>query len=159
MRNLRLTRTIGSGSFGTVYQAELSSGQGFRRQVAVKVLHRHQPDSDMFLSRIRDEARLLGLLQDAAILKVLDMVSRAGRDAVVMEYVDGVDLDTLAKGGHAPPPRVLAELGSEPAMVDLAVRLLRGQGTHVTCDVKHKHFTCDDGPLGQAAALPAKARR
>lgn len=112
MRTLTLIRTLGAGAFGTVYLAELSSGQGFRRQVAVKVLQRHHPDSEMFLSRIRDEARLLGLLQDDSILKVLDMVRLDDRDAVVMEYVEGVDLDSLVDAGSGPPPRVLAELGA-----------------------------------------------
>ncbi len=104
MRTIQLTRTIGAGAFGTVYLAELSSGQGFRRQVAVKVMQQHLPDSEMFLSRIRDEARLLGLLQDDSILKVLDMVRLGGRDAVLMEFVEGADLDSLVTGGHAPPP-------------------------------------------------------
>ena len=112
MRSLLFTRTLGAGAFGTVYLAELSSGQGFRRQVAVKVLQRHHPDSQMFLSRIRDEARLLGLLQDDSILKVLDMVHLQGRDAVIMEYVEGVDLDSLVESGNPPPGRVLAELGA-----------------------------------------------
>ena len=99
MRTLTFIRTLGAGAFGTVYLAEFSSGQGFRRQVAVKVLLRSQADNEMFLSRIRDEARLLGLLQDDAILKVLDMVQIEGMDAVVMEYVEGVYLDTRAREG------------------------------------------------------------
>jgi eukaryotic-like serine/threonine-protein kinase len=115
MRALTFSRTIGSGAFGTVYLAELSSGQGFRRQVAVKVLHGHRPDSEMFLTRIRDEARLLGLLRDDAILKVLDMVRVGGRDGVVMEYVEGIDLDSLIDSHQGPPPRGLAELGSAVA--------------------------------------------
>jgi serine/threonine-protein kinase len=115
MRSLSFQRTIGAGAFGTVYLAELSSGQGFRRQVAVKVLHRKAGDDEMLLTRIRDEARLLGLLQDDAILKVLDMVQVDGLDAVVMEYVEGIDLETLVERGEGPPPRALAELGAAVA--------------------------------------------
>jgi serine/threonine protein kinase len=115
MRALSFTRTIGAGAFGTVYLADFSSGQGFRRQVAVKVLNGDRPQSEMFLSRIRDEARLLGLLQDDAILKVLDMVRVRGRDAVVMEFVEGLDLDSISESGASPSPRALAELGSAVA--------------------------------------------
>lgn len=111
MRTLHLQQTLGAGAFGTVYLAELTSGQGFRRRVAVKVLMGSGPEGDLFLSRIRDEARLLGLLQDEAILKVLDMVRFDGRDAVLMEFVDGCDLDSLVAGASV-PPRVVAEVGS-----------------------------------------------
>ena len=115
MRTLTFIRTLGAGAFGTVYLAEFSSGQGFRRQVAVKVIQKNRPETEMFLARIRDEARLLGLLQDDAILKVLDMTQVDGLDAVVMEYVEGADLDTLMREGEPPPPRALAELAAAVA--------------------------------------------
>ncbi len=115
MRQLTFIRTVGAGAFGTVYQAELQSGRGFQRQVAVKIIQVGGPDGAMFLSRIRDEARLLGLLHDDAILKVLDMVQVDGRDAVVMEYVEGVDLDGIVRVEHPAPGRALAELGATVA--------------------------------------------
>ena len=124
-------RTIGAGAFGTVYLAEFSSSQGFRRQVAVKVLHGDRPQSEMFLTRMRDEARLLGLLQDDAILNVLDMVRIQGRDAVVMEYVEGLDLDTIEEAGSSPSPRALAELGSAVAGAHFS-----GAAARETCENK-----------------------
>ena len=104
MRSLTFLKTLGAGAVGTVYLAELSSGQGFRRQVAVKVLHKDRPDSDLFLTRIRDEARLLGLLQDDAILKVLDMVQVNNQDAVILEYVEGADLESVVGPLETDPP-------------------------------------------------------
>ena len=115
MRSLHFLKALGSGAFGTVYLAELGSEQGFRRNVAVKVIHGSRPGGDMFLSRIRDEARLLGLLQDDAILQVIDMIRINGQDAVIMEYVEGVDLEHVVKANQTPPPRALAELGSAVA--------------------------------------------
>lgn len=112
MRQLQLKSALGSGSFGTVYRADLLGAQGVRRAVAVKVLSRNHEGRDMFLARIRDEARLLGLLEDDHILKVLELVQVDGRDAVLMEYVDGVDLATLVEQRLAPPPRALASLGA-----------------------------------------------
>ncbi len=114
MRNLRFNRTVGAGAFGTVYHAELISGQGFRRAVAVKVLLQ-RPDSEMFLARIRDEARLLGMLQDDAILKVLDMARLENRDAIIMEFVEGVDLEAIIEQELTIPPRALAEIGAAVA--------------------------------------------
>jgi len=116
MRSLSFIRSIGSGAFGTVYLAELSSRQGFRRQVAVKVLHKQNPaDGEQLLSRIRDEARLLGLLQDDIIIKVLEIARVSQRDAVLMEYVEGVDLQSVLEAGLRPPPRALADIGAQVA--------------------------------------------
>lgn len=112
MRALHFQRVIGAGAFGTVYLAELVADKDFRRQVAVKVLQRDQPNAQNFMARVRDEARLLGLLQDDHILKVLEIVSVDGCDAVVMEYVEGLDLAALIAAGQRPPARALAELGA-----------------------------------------------
>ena len=112
MRQLTFQRVIGSGAFGTVYLAELVGARGFRRSVAVKVLLAGSDEQEMFLSRVRDEARLLGLLHDEHILRVLELVRIGERDGVVMEYVEGVDLSALIAAGDRPPPRALAELGA-----------------------------------------------
>ncbi len=106
---------VGAGAFGTVYLADLVADRGFRRQVAVKVLQREHPSAESFMARVRDEARLLGLLQDDHILKVMEIVAVNGRDAVVMEYVEGVDLAALIAAGHLPPARALVELGAAVA--------------------------------------------
>ncbi|MSP55469.1 MAG: serine/threonine protein kinase [Myxococcales bacterium] len=111
MRALHFQRVVGSGAFGAVYLCDLVADKGFRRQVAVKVLQQDHPNSQMFMSRVRDEARLLGLLQDDHILKVLEIVAVDGRDAVVMEFVEGLDLAVLIEAKHRPPARALAELG------------------------------------------------
>lgn len=110
MRTLTFNHVIGSGAMGTVYKAELRvpSG-GFTRQCAVKVLKRGSPDQEPFRARMRDEARLLGMLQDEHILGVSELVRVEGRDAVVMEYVEGVDLSDLLNAGTV-PARALAEL-------------------------------------------------
>jgi serine/threonine protein kinase len=113
MRSISFIRSIGSGAFGTVYLADLSSRQGFHRQVAVKVLHRQSSnEGEQLLSRIRDEARLLGLLQDDIIIKVIEIARIASHDAVLMEYIEGVDLQSVLDAGHRPPPRALAEIGA-----------------------------------------------
>lgn len=99
---------------GAVYHAELRVPGGFRRPCAVKVILDGGPDRDHFVARMRDEARLLGMLQDEQILGVSELVMVAGRDAVIMEYVDGVDLSDIVSKGPI-PPRALAELGAEMA--------------------------------------------
>ncbi len=114
MRTLTFNRIIGTGSFGTVYHAELRVPRGFSRQCAVKVMKSTSPDQEHFRARMRDEARLLGMLQDEQILGVSELVRCDGRDIVVMEYVEGVDLSDIIDS-HRVPPRALAELGAEMA--------------------------------------------
>jgi len=116
MRRLSLHHAIGSGAFGTVYAAELAGDRGMRRKVAVKVISgQHGSQREDFVKRVRDEARLLGLLQDESILAVLDLLEVDGRDCVVMEWVDGVDLSKLVAAGWRMPPRALATFGATVA--------------------------------------------
>jgi serine/threonine protein kinase len=114
MRSLFFNRVIGTGAMGTVYHAELRADRGFSRTCAVKVMRATAPDQEHFRARMRDEARLLGMLQDEHILGVSELVRVEGRDCVVMEYVEGVDLADLVKS-RIVPPRALAELGAEIA--------------------------------------------
>lgn len=114
MRTLTFNRLIGSGAMGSVYHAELRVPRGFVRSCAVKLMKAQGPDREHFMKRIRDEARLLGMLQDEQVLGVSELVQVDGFDAVVMEYVDGVDLSELITK-HRVPPRALAELGAEIA--------------------------------------------
>lgn len=101
---------------GTVYHADLKVPRGFQRVCAVKVMKATGPDRDHFVTRMRDEARLLGMLQDEQVLGVSELVMVEDRDAVIMEYVDGIDLADLIKVARV-PPRALAELGAEIAGV------------------------------------------
>ena len=115
MNTLHVTKTLGAGAFGTVYQAEFTDESGVARLVALKVIQHQRPQTAMFKSRIRDEARLLQLLSNEAILDVLTMVKINDMDAVVMEFVDGVDAATLLQSGHRPDPKSIAELGATVA--------------------------------------------
>ena len=112
MRTLTPTETIGSGAFGTVYKANLTSEKGFSRTVAVKVVLQDHADKEMFIKRMRDEARLLGLLQDAQILKVIDLLQINERDAIIMEYIDGIDLSQAVGKGQLPPFRAVMQIGA-----------------------------------------------
>ncbi|TNE92606.1 MAG: serine/threonine protein kinase [Deltaproteobacteria bacterium] len=114
MRTLTFNRVVGTGAMGTVYHAELRVPGGFTRTCAVKVMKEQGPDHEHFVTRMRDEARLLGMLNDEAILGVSELLQVEGRDAVVMEFVDGADLWETTRR-HPVPPRALAELGAEVA--------------------------------------------
>ncbi len=92
-----------------MYLAEMSTSSGFVKTVAIKVLREDVQDHEQVASRLRDEARLLGMLRHPAIVRADDLITIAGRPAVVMEYVPGVNLSWLInpkRCATAMPPSV-----------------------------------------------------
>lgn len=86
----RILSELGRGGMGRVYLAE-QTGDGFRRQVALKVIARGaRADIER---RARDEQRILAALEHPGIARFYD----AGRTAdgdwyLALEYVEGSDL-------------------------------------------------------------------
>ncbi len=101
-RRYHVLEAVGKGGFGTVYRAEMVDAGGFSKQVALKVLNPELADSDEIAERLRDEARMLGLLHHRAVVRVDGMLLLNDRWTVVMEYVDGVDLKKLLSQGAIP---------------------------------------------------------
>jgi serine/threonine-protein kinase len=100
----------------------MRGSDGFRKVVAVKMMRAHEmPEED--LRRFRDEARILGLVRDRAIVSVDPPTRLAGRLAVVMEYIEGCSAATLVRQG-AVPVSVALEITQEIARVlDKVARL------------------------------------
>jgi len=94
-RRFKFLKELASGGFGKVYLAEMITGDDFSSAVAIKVLHARWTSNHEVVSRSRDEARLLGRLRHANIVRVEDLTAISGQCAVVMEYLDGVDVRTV----------------------------------------------------------------
>jgi len=118
-RRFELIERIGAGAFGEVFLANQISGAGFSRAVALKLLHPERFDEDDAARRIRDEARVLGRLHHPHIVTVMDLVRLDTQWAVVMEHVEGADLEhvllALAKAGRVFPAAAVLELVSHVA--------------------------------------------
>jgi serine/threonine protein kinase len=95
-RRFRVMKEIAEGGFGKVYLAEMISGD-FSTVVVLKLLHGKWADHKEIVQRSRDEARVLGRLRHPNIVRVDDLTSIQGQCAVVMEYVEGVNLKVLLK--------------------------------------------------------------
>ena len=115
-RRFRILETIGKGGFGTVYRAEMTDSGGFSKQVALKLMTYDGDASDDIARRMRDEARILGLIRHRAVVGVNSLVPLQEGWGVVMEYVPGCDLSTAIKNKrHRPPPGVVLEIIEEVA--------------------------------------------
>jgi eukaryotic-like serine/threonine-protein kinase len=113
-RRYEIEVPLGKGGFGTVYRARFVGEGGFSKVVALKVLNENMQDLDEVLARLRDEARLLGMLRHRAIVRADRLVRLANRWAVVMEYVEGADLKRIVSATTV-PPGVAVEIVGEVA--------------------------------------------
>jgi len=112
-RRFHFMREIASGGFGSVHLAKVVHADGFSRIVAVKLLKSQWTDSEEIARRMRDEARLLGLLRHRHIVDVLDLTSIDGRVAVIMEYLEAVDLRCVTQALTAADERMSARAALE----------------------------------------------
>lgn len=114
MDKLELGQVLGTGGFGEVRLATLSTPGGLQRLVAVKLMHPASSDQDTAVRRLRAEARLLASLDHPTVVAVEDLTEIDGRLALVMEYVPGSDMMELMRAGDL-PLRVALEALSQVA--------------------------------------------
>ncbi len=112
-RSYRIAEILGRGAFGAVYLAD-TVGTGICRRVAIKVLRPEQAAIPGLIERLRDAARMLSMIRHRAIVRVDDLVEMDGDWSVVMEYVEGCDIEALVAEGPF-PPRVALEIAEEIA--------------------------------------------
>jgi len=93
----RLLHKIGEGGMADVFLAERLGDDGFRTRVALKRLHRGLAMDTYFIRQLVREARLLGQLEHANIVRVYDLKRIGDEYYVVMEFVDGIDLAQVIK--------------------------------------------------------------
>ncbi len=108
-RKLRVTRQLGAGGMGVVYEAiQVHLG----RRVAVKVIHPRDSDSREARARFVREARAQAQLPLEHIVQVLDVDMLPDGDLyMVMEYLDGRDLKReLTKRGALPVAEAVSYL-------------------------------------------------
>ncbi|SPT54383.1 Serine/threonine-protein kinase PrkC [Actinomyces bovis] len=125
----QLAERIALGGMGEVWRAtDLRSG----RAVAVKILRPELQGDEIFLSRLRAEAKNASGLRHPNLAVVLDAGERQGSGWIVMELVQGRPLsDILAERGTMPPEEILTIL----AQVARALQVVHDAGV-VHRDVK-----------------------
>jgi len=124
----QLQQLVARGGMGAVYLARYRDEADFECEVAIKLLRRDVGEPEELGRRLRDEARLLGLLRHPAIVRVDRLTLLDGRWALVMEYVDGLDLRQLASSLRVPTGVALEIVEVVADALDAAGRACDPQG-------------------------------
>jgi len=95
--NYKLLRHLGTGGMSSVYLAE---HKHMRQLRAIKVLPQHRVNDSSYLGRFYREARAAAALDHANIVRAYDVDNDGDNHYLVMEYVEGTDLQkTIATQG------------------------------------------------------------
>ena len=97
--NYRLLDHLGSGGMSNVYLAEHVLMQ---RRVAIKVLPANRVADTSFLDRFHFEGQAVAALDHPNIVRAYDLGSEGRIHYLVMEYIEGCDLEELV--GRTGPP-------------------------------------------------------
>jgi serine/threonine-protein kinase len=104
----RLDRRLGGGGMAEVFVGAKIGAEGFSRKVAIKRVLPGASDDAGFARLFVAEAQISSQLVHPNIVSVLDFDRDAqGRLFLVMELVDGKDLDALVGSGLLPLPVVI----------------------------------------------------
>lgn len=106
-QRFEIEQIVAAGTFGAVCRVrDLLSGQ----RVAAKVLKFEHVDNPRVVARIRDEAALLSRLDHPVIVRVRELVEVHDRPVLLMEWIDGLNLEEILgrTTGGLPVPIALA---------------------------------------------------
>jgi serine/threonine-protein kinase len=122
----QLVASMEQGGLSTVWQGVARSSEVFARPVAVKVMKREFAHvGGPYLSMFLEEARIGARLQHANLIQVLDFITettiRGPVYCLVMEWVDGLNLKSLAR-----IERDAGRTMSWPLVATIGLRVLRG---------------------------------
>lgn len=109
----RILKPLGRGGMGAVYLGEHSE---LHRRVAIKVLVGKGAREPVALERLFREARAVAALDHPNIVRLYDVCQNEGARFLVMEHVDGTDLNALlARDGAQPIARATGYISQAAA--------------------------------------------
>ena len=117
----QITDHIASGAYGDVFRACVKGLGGFERVFALRTLRDDLVPSEAFRGTLEAEIRVAGLLSHGNIVQVLDLGQEGDTPYVVMEFVDGVDVETVLGRIHDKGVRLPV-----PHAVHIAMEVLKG---------------------------------
>ena len=133
---------LGQGAMGTVYRGR---DEMLDRDVAVKVMSKGLADADA-RGRFLREARAAARLQHPNIVVIYELGEHEGAPFMVLELLEGVDLQRAIDGGIRPDPR---------ATLPVVLQLLAGLGHAHEHGIVHRDVKPSNVflPLGRPAKI------
>jgi len=98
--NYEVVKMLGKGGFGSVWSAKASDGHA----VAVKVLNPDVLDNERAVRKFFHEAINLAKMNHPNICRFIDFFPHEGNYAIVMDFVQGIDLQDLLESQKGPLP-------------------------------------------------------
>jgi eukaryotic-like serine/threonine-protein kinase len=111
----RILRRIATGGMAEVYEAVREGPHGFAKRVALKRILPQSVRDPEFVAMFVEEARLAARLDHPNIVQVFDFGEDRGELFIVMELIDGTNLN-----------RVLRRLARDRGTLPLELALLIG---------------------------------
>jgi serine/threonine protein kinase len=106
-----VVKRLGSGGMADVFLARARGEAGFEKLVAVKVMHPHLARNQRAVDHFLDEARLASRITHPNVVQIQDL-GKIGEDyVIVMDYIDGVDLERLLMSARASGRAVPIDVG------------------------------------------------
>jgi len=132
-----MIRTVAEGGMGVVYQAVQKGAGNFRKVVAVKLIREEYSTIPEFQSNFIGEARLVADLIHTNIVQTYHLGQIGGQYFMVMEFVNGVNLEQFLERHRAL---------NRPLPVDLAAFIVSRIARGLT--YAHQKRDNDGRPLG-----------
>lgn len=108
----KLLGHLGTGGMSTVYLAE---HMGMHHKRAVKVLPKSKLGNNSYLLRFQQEAKAIAALNHSNIVRAYDIDNENDTHYIVMEYVEGSDIQSLVKKRGPLPYDLAADYTSQAA--------------------------------------------
>ena len=132
-----LLALLAVGGTAEIYLARIAGEAGFEKYVVCKCLLDHLADQPEYVNMFLDEARIGAQLDHSNIVQTLELGEHNGRYYMVMEYLAGMSLSTMAKKAQE---RVA---GGLPIDLTLALCAMACGGLHYA----HERTSADGKPL------------
>jgi len=96
-KKYKFEEIAGQGGMAVVWRATLLGDLGFKRTVAIKQMHSHLSESQLYVDMFAEEARVGAAIHSPNIPQIYDFIHDDGEYFLVMEWVEGLDLGSYIR--------------------------------------------------------------